>query len=124
MKAIAVIAVLVTLSICMAPAVSAQEAGDLRLNLTLTWDLGIRVGVGYRISDRVGVQADVGSSLFVLEGASLEAAYEFDGPWGVFLRSGAGVPFFLEDGEFGHRNTSYPLGLWPDLSAGATVTLR
>lgn len=39
MKAIAVIAALISLS--LAPSVPAQQAGDLRLNLTLTGDLFI-----------------------------------------------------------------------------------
>lgn len=171
MKALTVVAIATLIALAAAPSASAAEAGDLRLNLSITWDLGVRVGVGYRLSDRLGVQADLGSSLFVLEGAfmltgdlfvtydllpsdgpfglrimagvpdwrtvfidppaaeiafgaSLEAGYEFDGPWGVFLRAGAGLPIFLENGVLERRSTSYPLGLWPDLTAGAKLTLR
>ena len=65
--------VLVLGAVLCGPAVFAQQstlaAAPLQLNVTLTWDLGLRIGLDYRPWDHVGFSADVGSSLLGLEGS-------------------------------------------------------
>ena len=161
---------LVILLVVCAAAVFAQPAAPLRVTVSLTWDLGLRVGVDYRAWDHVGFSADIGSTLFILEGAfaltgdafvvlyalppesrvqvsaclglvdgryvftspgaamfafggSVQGSYGFTERLDAFIRLGGGVPFFLEDGEFGRRDVSFPLGLWPDLTAGVKFSL-
>jgi hypothetical protein len=50
-----------------APRADAQNQRPLKFNITVTWDLGLRVGVEYRPWDHLGFIADVGSTLFSLE---------------------------------------------------------
>jgi hypothetical protein len=45
----------------------AEGPSPLSVNVTVTWDLGLRVGVEYRPWDHVGFCADVGSTLFSFE---------------------------------------------------------
>jgi hypothetical protein len=157
------------LLVCLAVTVSAQES--LRINVTLTWDLGLRIGIDYRPWDHVSFMADLGSTLFSLEGAflltgdafvvmhafppeslwqlsagvgipdvrvvfigppaielslgaSVQGAYRLSDAVDVFLRVGGGAPLFLEDGEIRYDRPAFPLGLWPDLSAGVKFGLR
>jgi hypothetical protein len=154
--------------VALAGTATAQE---LKVNVTVTWDLGLRVGVDYRPWDHVGFVADIGSTLFSLEGAfvltgdafvavhafppdrplqlsalvgipdvrvifisppageiafgvSGQAAYAVGERLDLFARVGGGVPFFLEEGEFGYRDIDFPLGLWPDVSLGLKFGLR
>ncbi|MFW5717363.1 MAG: hypothetical protein ACOC0E_07960 [Spirochaetota bacterium] len=60
-------ALVVMVAVVVAVPAVAQAEGDLRLNLSLTWDLGFRVGVDYRPWDHVGFVADIGSTLFSFE---------------------------------------------------------
>lgn len=159
-----------TMLVALSGMAGAQDLPELKLKVTLTWDLGLRVGVDYRPWDYVGFGADIGSTLFSLEGAfvltgdafvilyatppadklqlsarfgvpdwrcvfvrplaaeiafgaSAEAEYAFSDSWGGFVRVGAGVPLFIEDGTTTWRGTSFPLGLWPDLSLGAAYVV-
>ncbi len=57
-------------------------------------------------------------------GASAGVGYRFADRFDLFLRAGGGVPLFRESGDFRVGNTSFPLGLWPDLSLGAHFLLR
>ena len=162
--------VLVALLAALSTTAGAQDTPELKLRATITWDLGLRVGVDYRPWDHVGFGADIGSTLFSLEGAlvltgdafvslyatppennlqlsarlgvpdwrcvfvrplaaeiafgaSAEVEYAFSRVWGGFLRVGAGVPVFMQDGTTTWGGTSFPLGLWPDLSLGGTYVV-
>lgn len=47
---------------------AAAQQSPLRLSVTINWYLGIQVGVEYRPWPHVGFVADIGSTLFSLEG--------------------------------------------------------
>lgn len=49
----------------------------LKITITVTWDLGLRLGVEYRPFTSVGFSADIGSSLFSLQGTFLLTADTF-----------------------------------------------
>jgi hypothetical protein len=163
-----VMALVVTVaSMSSAAGADAQTVGEFRVAVTATWDLGLRVGVDWRPWEHVGFAADVGSTLFSLEGAfilsgdayvvihglppedrleaslrlgvpdwrvvfagpaqamvalgvSAQIGYAIVGPWNVFARAGAGVPWFVSSDGIALDRTSFPLGLWPDLSLGVT----
>lgn len=48
-----------------------QGTDTLRFTVAVTWDLGLRIGIEYRPFRYVGFAADIGSTLFSLEGAFL-----------------------------------------------------
>ena len=63
----AVILVTLILLLVIGSTTSAQQS-PLRLSVTVNWYLGLQVGVEYRPWPHVGFSADVGTSVFSLEG--------------------------------------------------------
>ena len=81
-------------------------AGDLAFSLGFSWELGLRVGVEYFFLPELAVKADIGTSVFSLEGDfalmyDLLLAYypfQWQSPWTLGVAAGltSGMSVFSE----------------------------